>query len=120
MSAPNLIWTSPIPSQEIEDGPELLIEPGHVILRYRGEGQSNWVELRFRDILAVLFTEFLACNPEQVSAYDRLLDLGRATTLARDVLAESKRDTAGMRHLRIFLDDVGAYDVIAREVETSR
>jgi hypothetical protein len=117
MSGPKLLWTSPIASQEIEDGPELIVQPGRVVLRYRGEGHADWIELRFRDILSATFTEFSACSAEQVSAYDRLLDLGNATPLAGQ-LGAARRDTAGMRHFRIFLDDVGTYDVVAREVET--
>jgi hypothetical protein len=117
MNAPKLLWTSPIASQEIEDGPELLVQPGLVVLRYRGEGRTDWIELRFRNILRAAFTEFSACSPDQVSAYDRLLDLGDATPLAGEVLGVARRDTAGMRHFRIFLDDVGTYDVVAREVE---
>jgi hypothetical protein len=117
MTTPNLLWTSPIASQEIVDGPELLVQPGCVVLRYRGDGRSDWIELRFGNILCVVFTEFSACSAEQVSAYDRLLDLGNATLLARNVLAAARRDTACMRHFRMFLDDVGTYDIVACEVE---
>lgn len=117
MIALNILWTSPIASQEIEDGPELLVQPGCVVLRYRGDGCSEWTELRFRDIMSAVFTEFSACSAEQVLAYDRLLDLGHATRLASEVLGAAKRDTAGMRHFRMFLDDVGAYDIVAHDVE---
>ena len=120
MSAPKLLWTSPIASQEIQDGPELMVCPGRVVLRYRGEGQSDWIELRFKDILSVIFTEFAACTSEQVSAYDRLVDMGNSAGLASEVIGTARRDTAGMRHFRIFLDDVGAYDIVAREVETAQ
>src|SRR5947209_11293711 len=101
MSTPKLLWTSPIASQEIEDGPELLVQPGLAVLRYRGEEHADWIELRFRNILSAVFTEFLACSPEQVSAYDRLLDMGNATPLASKVLGAARRDTTDMRHFRI-------------------
>ena len=118
MSESNILWTSPIASQDITEGPELVVQPGRVALRFRGEVESRWVELRFRNNLLVVFTEFSACSPEQVSAYDRLLDMGNATQLARDVLDRARRDTSGMRHFRIFFDDVGTYDIVAREFET--
>jgi hypothetical protein len=117
MSAPKLLWTSPITSQELVDGPELLVQPGRVVLRYRGEDQVDWFELRFGNILCAVFTEFSACTPEQVAAYDRLIDMGTATPLAAEVLGCARRETTGMRHFRIFFDDVGAYDIIACELE---
>lgn len=118
MTTQNLLWTSPIASQEIADGPEFLVQIGGALLRFRGEGDAAWIEVRFRDILSAAFTEFSACTPEHLLAYDRLVDLGNATPLAGEVLRACKRDSAGMRHLRIFLDDVGSYDVVARYVET--
>ena len=117
IAPPTLLWTSPIASQDIEDGPDLLVQPGRVLLRFRGEGRSDWIELRFQDIFRAMFTEFSVCSPEHLAAYDRLLDLGDASPLAVEVLNSPRRDAAGMRHFRIFFDEVGAYDVIARDVE---
>ena len=56
MNAPKLLWTSPIASQEIEDGPEFLVQPGCVVLRIRGEGRADWIELHFRNVLRAAFT----------------------------------------------------------------
>jgi hypothetical protein len=113
-----IIWTSPIASQEIIEGPEALLQPGKLVIRFRFE-DDVWHELSFAEVLKFVFTEFGACTSEHVEAYDKLLDLGTESAFAREALAAARRAVSGLRHFRIFFDDVGAYDVVARSAEWS-
>jgi hypothetical protein len=112
------IWTSPIASQEIVDGPEVLLRPGKLTIRFSTE-EGVWHELSFADVLKFTFTEFGASTSDHVDAYDKLLDLGTDSVFAREALEGVRRDVSALRHFRVFFDDVGAYDVIARSAEWS-
>ena len=110
------VWTSPIASQEIVTGPEVTIQPGATVIRYC-DTNEDWHELTFSGILFFSFTEFGACREEHVDAYDKLLELGTDTPLAKEILSGARSDIKGMRHYRIFFDEVGAYDIIARNAK---
>jgi hypothetical protein len=112
-----VVWTSPLASQEIVEGPHVTLSPGVAIIRFVGESDTESHEISFVDVQAFLFTSFDACSEEHVDAYDRLLDVGVDSSFARNVLSQSRRDTAGFKHFRIFFDDSGAYDVIARSAK---
>lgn len=63
--------------------------------------------------VSYMYTEFL---PEEVDAYDRLVDLGKTDWLvavARS-LQERAIDTSELRHLAIELDDGPTYEVLCR------
>jgi hypothetical protein len=113
------IWTSPIASQEIVDGPEATIFHARAVIRFRGEDEGEWHQIGFSDVVKFVFTEFSSCTEEHLDAYDKLLDLEADSQFARDAIATVRRDATGLRHFRIFFDDVGAYDVIARAAEAS-
>lgn len=112
------LWKSPIASQEIVEGPEVLLRPGKLAIRFGAE-DGVWHELSFSDVLKFTFTEFGACTSEHVNAYDKLLDLGSDSAFAREALDCARRDVSGLRHFRVFFDDVGAYDVVARSAQWS-
>ena len=114
---PKTVWTSPIASQEIVDGPEVQLRPGKLTIRFSSE--DAWHELSFGEVLKFTFTEFGACTSDHVAAYDKLLDFGSDSAFAREALDGARRDVSGLRHFRVFFDDVGAYDVVARSAEWS-
>lgn len=112
------LWTSPIASQEIVGGPEVLLRPGKLTIRFSSE-DDIWYELSFVEVLQFTFTEFGACKSEHVDAYDKLLDLGTDSDIARRAFQGATRDVSTLRHFRVFFDDVGAYDIVARSAEWS-
>lgn len=112
------LWKSPIASQEIVEGPEVLLRPGKLTIRFGAE-DGVWHELSFNDVLKFGFTEFGACNSEHVQAYDKLVDMGVDSAFAHEALDGARRDVNAFRHFRVFFDDVGAYDIVARSAEWS-
>lgn len=108
------IWRSPFPSQEFDDAPEVKLKYEELILSYRVEGKP--FEIRFRGIVAFCFTQFRACRKEHLAAYDKLVALGESEWI-REIMSATQ-SVEGTHHYRIFIDDVGCYDVIARAVET--
>ncbi len=66
--------------------------------------------------MAFCFTGFGACTKDHLVAYDKLVALGESDWL-KQVRSQSHQDLDSARHYRIFIDEVGAYDVIARSVE---
>lgn len=106
------IWTLPCMSQEFNEGPKLRQEPGdQVALAYDFEGETGdyaWEELTFTGVVGVLFTSSRHCSEDQVGAYDRLEDVQESAW------SESVFDPPpGLRHFRIYFDDVGCYEVLA-------
>lgn len=108
----NVLWESPLPSQEICVGPEVSLVPGSVMISMAFE-DGELHRLRFEEVAKFMFTEFRACSPDHLGAYDKLLDLGTDTPFAQDALASAHQDMSALRHFRLFVDDVGTYDVFA-------
>jgi hypothetical protein len=82
-------------------------------LDYEVMGDSEgyaWASVEFRETHAFRFTEWLSCTPDQVHAYDRVVEVTSSHWLASLAHVPS-----GMRHYRVFFDEVGCYEFIARE-----
>jgi len=113
-----VIWTSPVASQAIVDGPEAALTPGKAVIRFRAE-DGDEQQISFVDILKFVFTEMGSCSEQHLDAYDKLLDLGEDSQFAREAISAARHDASGYRHFLIFFDDVGAYDVMARSAQAS-
>jgi hypothetical protein len=98
----------------MDDAPEARLKYQGLTLSYSVEGKS--AELRFQGVAAFCFTEFDACQEEHVRAYDKLLVMGESDWL-KQIRGGANTAVGDVRHYRIFVDEVGAYDVIARSVE---
>jgi hypothetical protein len=106
------VWELPHLSQEFIEGPKLRLEPGErLVISYdyeqRGGGYA-WEELTFEGMVAFSFTEHRYCTAEQYHAYDELQEVSDSSWIAR------LRDApSGVKHYRIYFDDIGCYEVIA-------
>lgn len=106
-------WTLPHLSQEFHKGP-VLKQPGfdRAVLSYDFETESGtyaWEEILFLDTAAVRFTFAQVCTPEQISAYDKLVVVDES-----DWPDQLHRPSADLRHYRIYFDDIGCYEFLAR------
>lgn len=109
-----VVWRLPVPSQEFQQGPQILISPGKVTLRWDFEGESGayeWSSAEFTGVEATTFTAQSSCTLDQARAYDQLVKVEPSDMLASLRGADPKR----LRHWRIYFDEVGCLDVVAAD-----
>ena len=110
-----VVWSLPCLSQEFNQGPVLRSGLDHVAIAFDFEtpdGDYAWSELRFSGVVAFAFTAARYCTEDQIAAYDKLLQIEGSPWLV--ALPDG---APGVCHLRIFFDDAGCYDVLARAFE---
>jgi hypothetical protein len=108
------VWDLPAPSREFMLGPQILISPGTVTLRWDFAGESGgyeWSSAQFAGVEAVRFTAHDSCTPEQVRPYDRVVEI-QPSDLVPDLRAAGPRF---LQHFRIYFDEAGCLDVVAEE-----
>lgn len=113
------VWSLPAPSQEFEQGPQILVRPGKVTLRWDVEGESGeytWSSGEFVGVEAVVFTAHESCTSEQVRAYDRLVMVEPSELLSGLKGARGKF----LHHYRIYFDEAGCLEVVAEEFVAPR
>ncbi len=109
------VWVMPFKSQEFSRGPELVQKSGRAELRLDYETRTGvyaWKSIRFVGISALEFTAWPSCTPEQVSAYDRFVEVEPS-----DWIRSLSGLPDGTHHFRVFFDDIGCYDVAAKELQ---
>ena len=112
-----VVWSLPCLSQDFNEGPVVRSGLDHVAIAFdveTPEGDYAWSELRFSGVVAFAFTAARHCTEDQIAAYDKLLHIEGSSWLAA-----LPGGAAGARHLRIFFDEAGCYDVLARAFEFS-
>lgn len=105
------VWTLPVRSQEIEEGPHLRTEADGAILEYgvRSEtGELLWESMTFTRVAAYAFIDFQDCSEEHAAAYDKLLEIRPSPWLE-----SLNRIGPDVKHYRIFFDDFGCYEIAA-------
>ena len=107
-------WKIPVQSQELDEGPELLLKPGSAVLRLDSDGA--WYEIRFHNVIGLRFASFETCTAEQVRAYDQIVVVP-SSNWAEQTRREAHLDISSAQHFRLFLDDVGCYEILADSVE---
>jgi hypothetical protein len=115
--ANQVIWELPYPSTEIDnDFPEAILRS--TILSIRIEYvESKAIDLRFGSVVAMLFTEWTACPEQVLDAYDVILNV-RDSDFLRQIEASLHIDRPkSLNHYRLYLDDIGCYEVIAASFE---
>jgi hypothetical protein len=109
-----VVWSLPAPSQEFMQGPQILISPGKVTLRWDSESETGayeWSSAEFTGVEAVRFTADSSCTPDQARAYDRLVKV-EPSLLLSDLRGAGPKF---LQHFRIYFDEVGCLDVVAEE-----
>ena len=109
------VWVMPFKSQEFSRGPELVQKGGRVQLRLDYEtrkGAYAWKTVRFAEVSVIEFTAWQSCTPEQVAAYDRFVEIEPSEWIA---CLSGLPD--GVHHFRVFFDDIGCYDVVAKKLD---
>lgn len=117
-----LAWVLPCRSQEFESGPVAQLQHQTLAIRYDFDtetGAYEWEAIEFRGVIGVEFTDHGSCSRDQVAAYDKLVEVGSSELVAR--LQAGRIDPApDARHLRIYFDEVGWYDVVAQAFDPPR
>jgi hypothetical protein len=120
MSAERLreIWALPVLSQECRDGPIGTVDrDGSFRLRYDYETETGayaWEEVTFSGVEAASFTAHESCSEEQVGAYDKLVEVSESAWIAT-LQSHRVSPAVGLRHFRIYFDEVGCYEAVATE-----
>lgn len=105
------VWLMPFKSQEFERGPELIQRRGDASLRLDYETESGlyeWMVVYFTGVQAIRFTAWRYCSPDQIHAYDRLQEVN-----ASEWMRATPDLPGGIKHFRIFFDEVGCYELLA-------
>jgi hypothetical protein len=112
-----VVWNLPVLAQEFMEGPRVTFADARLVLEYDYEAESGeykWSRIEFAGVRAVSFTAYVSCDEEQVKAYGKLIELadsGWLERLRRTHFAATDNDQ--LHHYRIFLDEVGCYEVAA-------
>jgi hypothetical protein len=109
-----IVWQLPTPSQEFDQGPEIILARGTLTLRWDREhddGSYTWTSAEFTGVEDAEWTAHDSCSPDQVRAYDRVVRLEPSDRMERLRGASSKF----LHHFRIYFDGIGCLDVVAEE-----
>jgi hypothetical protein len=113
------VWSLPVLSQEFREGPVVELDRRALRLRYDYEtetGEYAWQEIVFEGVEAFAFTGHSSCTADMIDAYDALVEIVDSAWVAR--LREAQREPApDLRHLRIYFDENGCYDIVATAFE---
>ena len=105
------LWALPYPSTEIDDGPNIASAIGLLTLSFSSE-EGGQCKICFDGVFAYRFTEFGACTTVDLDSYDALHELKKSRWLK--LLRKTSRDIdRNLKHYKIFLDDIGCYDIVA-------
>lgn len=100
-------------SQEFDKGPRIRQDLGdQFFIAYDFEldgGAYAWDELSFTGVVAFRFTSVHHCSEDQVSAYDKLQEVTNGSSW----ITATVDAPPGLRHYRIYFDDVGCYEALA-------
>ena len=110
------VWSLPVLSQEFRQGPVVELSGGAILLRYDCEteaGEYAWQSMAFDGVEAFAFTSHSSCTEDMIEAYDALVEVIGSPWVAR-LQAGRGEPAIGLRHLRIYFDEVGCYEVVAR------
>lgn len=110
------IWRLPAPSQEFSEGPISTLDGGTLRIAYDYEtetGAYSWDEIRFEGVVASAFTQYRLCSVEQIRAYDTVVEVVGSRWLRDNETIDAVPPDA--RHMRIFFDEIGCFDVIASD-----
>ena len=116
---PQRLWALPVLSQEFRDGPVVESVRGSLRLRYDYETESGaykWEEVTFAGVEAFAFTSHESCTEDQVDAYDVLVEVVDSAWI-RQLQAARVAPTPRLRHMRIYFDEIGCYEVAAADFE---
>lgn len=106
------IWSLPCPSSHIFEGPYLRFLPGSVVLSFDIE-ELGERSVRFGGVVGFSFTEYNSCVDEHLRAYDKVVEI-KDSKMLLELRANSRIQVSDVRHFRIFFDDVGCFDVLAK------
>jgi len=112
-------------------GPTVSFEGTSLALRYDFEcddGQVEWTQLRFGDVLAFEFRQAAACRAEDVVSFEDVTVLEGTPWLSDLVTTwqasvgwqdwqQQRGGASRFKHFRVYFDDVGVLDVAAERVE---
>jgi hypothetical protein len=117
------VWTLPGYSQEFHESPQITVLRRTAMLKYTMIGASGEVEsasITFRGVHWFCFTRDYSCTPEQIQAYDKIVEITPSQCVEQLVSRRPKAvPTAPVKHYRIYFDDVGCYDIAAEDLEAS-
>ena len=106
----------PVPAQELEEGPEVTLKEDRLKLTLLGEDRVAVVE--FVGVKGFQFNSFAVCSADQMEAYGKVVEILRSTWI-ESVTRSSHEALGTIHHYRIFLDEVGCYDVLCSDVKLS-
>ena len=115
----SIVWELPTPSSHFASTPRVIIEGDRVLLELE-DPTGVRVEVRFGGVAGFRHDPQLAASPEAVASYDRILEI-RDSGWPDPSLQERRARLTGrqvpLRHFRLYLDDIGVFDVLAESLE---
>lgn len=105
---------------ECDEGPEILMRPGLLTVRYDAETDTGrtWTTLRFLGAVALRVVPEPAVSPTLARAYSKVALIENSTWLAG--FADTSGDgrlPGDLRHFVVFFDHYGSVETIARSCD---
>lgn len=118
----------PYPTSRTIVGPELHLQSSLLEVRYdceQDDGAVEWVQVSFHDTLAFEYRQVALCKAEDLDAYNKIVKYLESDWLDemkdrwRNFLGSQASESQGQRyaHWRIYFDDAGCIDVIAKSFQ---
>ena len=106
----------PQSTAECDIGPEVVLRPGRVSIRYDNEAESGvvWTELLFTTAIALRVTPDSAVTEDLLSAYSQICEIERSPWL-ESFRTDSRNAELprGLRHFVVYFDHFGAVEIAA-------
>ncbi|MDP1697252.1 MAG: hypothetical protein Q8L45_05645 [Xanthomonadaceae bacterium] len=110
-----VLWDLPINSQEFLRAPQFMQTEDKAMFVYDHGVVGEFSTIVFDGVEASCFTFYECCSPEQVAAYDRVI-MVEDSSWATELTSRKVSTKATSKHYRIFIDEVGCYDVLSAAV----
>jgi hypothetical protein len=121
----------PRPTSATVQGPKLHFASPTLLVAYDYEGEDGviaWTRLVFHDVLAYAYHQMACCEAEHISGYQHIQRFRASKWLARILKVwqeavgwqpwqQQQGGAQRFQHFRVFFDDAGCVDVIARSCE---
>jgi hypothetical protein len=124
----NELYDLPRPTSQTITGPILCLHSRKLTIDYdfeRDDGIVEWIRVVFKDVLTFEYRQIECCQAEDLDAFNQIVKYPRSDWRKRMVdrstyflgVQANEKNADTYAHWRMYFDDVGCLDVIARSFD---